>query len=220
MFPYSHLSIAYSCRPHLSIESESDFYIGAIAPDIRYYKQAPRGDFHFPVSRLDPFLDTDPKLASFALGYRFHLIVDELWYEGFEQQYQATFPFFIREKLSQSRLGIAFEMYCLEHHPVSMQLQATENRLTESLGVSQDDLRVTTSIMQEYIDGGDLQAAMIAARDYRIFPPERLENFDQLITKIESNFFLSRFIPFVVKRASRPIYSEMATLVVSALRES
>lgn len=82
-----HLAVAKELKDKLKIESEYDYYLGSIAPDLSKQIGETKYESHFlmnsmdNVPNIDLFVKRYPtfKYNSFNLGYFIHLYTDKLW---------------------------------------------------------------------------------------------------------------------------------------------
>lgn len=89
-----HLAVAKELKDKLKIESEYDYYLGSIAPDLSKQIGEKRSISHFFINskpnipNTDLFIKRYPtfKYNSFSLGYFIHLYTDKLWEENIFQE--------------------------------------------------------------------------------------------------------------------------------------
>jgi hypothetical protein len=182
--PYSHFVLAERIAKEaaLPVSNKSEYYVGAFYPDIRYFTKQPREKYHFTVDKLEPFENSNDVSKDFLLGYRVHLIIDEVWeYPELKEAYKQAFPSFIRGRMTRGLQGLAFEMYCLEQSVEPIKLKPIENSLTRSLGVQTSEITFAVNSMQKYIDQHSLESAYVMAEEAQLFPPERLKTVRQVL---------------------------------------
>lgn len=174
--PYTHLAIAQSCLHQLAVADTSNFYLGAVLPDIRYFTKRPRSEYHFSIARLNALTQSLQVPPAFVLGYGVHLLIDELWgTDALRDAYKAQFPAFLRRRLKRKTLEVTLEMFCLACRPVTLQLALQENELTQALGVTAASaLTAAVHSLQRYIDQRSLHVGLHIAEDSGLYPPERL----------------------------------------------
>ena len=217
--PYSHyvLAQAVAQQGNLRLESKSNYYIGAFYPDIRYFTGLPRERYHFPVERLEPY-ETDPTVSSdFLLGYRVHLLIDEIWeYPEVKRAYYDAFPKLIRKRMTRGLQALAFELYCLRHPVEVVPLKPVENRLTHDLEVTTSANEQAVQSMARYLEQHDLAAALEMAKAANLFPEQRLQTVERVV-KLMGNSLIRTIVNRVTARASRPIFQRVMQMTLGRL---
>lgn len=207
---YSHISVAQGCLRELSVDNIADYYLGSFLPDMRYFTGKPRELYHFPIGNLKGFLDSPNASRSFITGYCVHLATDEIWRGGgASKRYQDRFLAPIRKKLNHRSLEAAFEFYCLRSRPLDIRLQPNENAITESLGLTIDDIRRAVAAMQNYIDQRKLGVGLEIAQSIGQFSEDRLAQMRYLAQKIETSWPRRTLIASIVANPSQKAYHEL-----------
>lgn len=154
--PYSHLALAKACLPRLKIQDEAAYYLGALAPDLRYQAGISRVSSHI---KLDDFLqqiqDYPDVKPDFVSGYLVHLICDEMWYSpylrNFYQADLATVGLLKRRFTRTYLLDLCLELYCLrEKASPLVVIEAQGNCFLEHIGISADCLHTALPIFLNY----------------------------------------------------------------------
>lgn len=135
MHIYSHLVVAQALLPHLQPVDLSEYYWGAVAPDIRYAAGMRRRQTHRPVAEVCGWLASAPQLRDFVLGYLVHILTDErdaagVWYDRF------PIPV-IRRRLPRSLAATVLEAAYTGSIRLTVQLAGTGNILLDGMGVPQ-----------------------------------------------------------------------------------
>ena len=78
MNPYSHIVIASKVEQQVAPVNASEYYWGAIAPDIRYLAGIPRHQTHISHQAIVVLIAQYPHLKSFLQGYLVHCLSDEI----------------------------------------------------------------------------------------------------------------------------------------------
>ncbi|HEU4327422.1 MAG TPA: zinc dependent phospholipase C family protein [Roseiflexaceae bacterium] len=216
--PYAHLALANGCLDYLQVSDRDDFYLGAISPDMRYFTKQPREKYHFPLAQLDNLVSQSDVSSSFELGYRVHLIIDELWYtEEMNNRYRSLFFFALRKRLSPKILESALEYFCLTQRPVSTHLKPRENGLTKKLGISSEDMNNAIISMQSYIDRRSLQIGLDIAQGIGLYSNERLDQMRALSSMVEKSRLRRLLVDLLVNPPSSNIYCYVVNQVRSRL---
>jgi hypothetical protein len=216
--PYAHLALSRSCLDYLDIRAQNDFYLGAFMPDIRYFTKQPRATYHFSLEKADEFAQVSGVSESFLLGYKTHLLLDQVWAKPeLKHQYQGTFPFFLRRRMSPRLLEVALELHCLDQHPVALRLIVAENSMTQALGISGGVLVAAISSLQTYIDRRNLRAGLDIAESTGMYPPSRLTEMRRLSELIQSSRVVRFAVHTIVNRSSRWIYARLVDAALSGL---
>lgn len=215
--PYSHLAVAHHVLQRAHIEPSNDYYIGAFMPDVRYFTKQPRETTHISITRLDALATRTQAPIAFVLGYKVHLLIDEIWVSpGFVDAYRARFPGFLRNRIVR-QLQVVFELYNLNQHPVPVQLRAAENELTNALGVQKEQAEVAIGYLQDYLDRRSLQAGFAIAQASGMFPPARIAGMQSIGCMIDGNPLIRWLALTVVNRASTPVYEQLVSAVTQRL---
>jgi hypothetical protein len=216
--PYAHLALSQRCLGPLDVHNLNDFYLGAFMPDIRYFTKQPRARYHFALERADELARGGTVSESFVLGYKTHLLLDQLWGKAeLKQQYRAAFPFFLRHRMSPRMLEVALEMYSLDQHPITIRLSAAENSMTQALGITSDVLAYAVSLLQDYIDRRSLRAGLDIAESTGMYPPSRLTEMRRLSKIIESSRTVRFVVQTIVNHSSRQTYTHLVEGVLAQI---
>jgi hypothetical protein len=216
--PYAHLALSHSCLSAFDVQQLNDFYLGAFMPDIRYFTSQPRTAYHFSLERVDTLARAEGASESFVLGYKTHLLLDQLWGKAeVKQQYRSAFPFFLQRHMSARLLEVALELFCLDCHPIQLRLIAEENGITRALGVPGDTLQQAVVLLQAYIDQRSLGAGLTLAQSSGMYPPNRLREMQRLARLIESQPLARRAVRWLANRASQHIYAQLVADVTAGL---
>ncbi len=217
--PYSHYVVAQAIaeRASLDITDPSDYYVGAFYPDVRYFTKRPREKYHLPVHALDELTTGTDTPPDFLLGYKVHLLVDEVWEEpDIVQAYKRAFPSPIRNRMTRGLQALAFELYCLRLPVQVVDLQPAENDLIASLGVDRAHTEQAVAAMQRYLHQHNLEAALDMAKETELFPETRLEQVESVVSRLK-NPLLRAPTNAVVARASKPTFERVVSTVTRRL---
>jgi hypothetical protein len=158
MHIYSHLVVAQALVPHLQPVDLSEYYWGAVAPDIRYVAGLNRRQTHRPVEEVCGWLDSEPQLRDFILGYLVHILTDErdaagALYDGFPVT-------FIRRRLPRSLAAALLESAFPGSVRLAVQLAGTDNVLLDGMGVPRSLLAPFARGAARYVSAPSLQLAL------------------------------------------------------------
>ena len=220
--PYSHYVVAQAIarRAALPIDNLSDYYVGAFYPDVRYFTKEPREKYHFPIQTLDKLTTHTGSAPDFTLGYRVHLLIDEVWEEPeVARAYKHAFPRLIRSRMTRGLQALAFELHCLRLPVKIVDLQPTDNDLIGSLGVERSQTENAVTTMQHYLDEHNLEAALEMAKQTELFPEVRLRLVEGIVSRLKNPVFRMP-TNAVVTRASKPTFERVVTSVVERLGTS
>ena len=217
--PYSHYVVAQAIarRAALPIDNPSDYYVGAFYPDVRYFNKQPREKYHFPSQTLGDLTSGIDTAPDFTLGYKVHLLIDEVWEEPeVARAYRQAFPRPIRGRMTRGLQALAFELHCLRLPVQIVDLQPTENDLIRSLGVERSDTENAVAAMQCYLDQHNLEAALEMAKQTNLFPEARLKVVEGIVSRLKNPVFR---LPTnaVVTQASKPTFKRVVNIVVGRL---
>jgi hypothetical protein len=217
--PYAHFVLAerVAQEANLPITDKAEYYIGAFYPDIRYFTKQPREKYHFAVDKLKPYELANNVPKDFLLGYKVHLLIDEVWeYPELKEVYKQAFPVLIRSRMTRGLQALAFEMYCLELPIEAVKLKPVENSLTKDLGVQTSEIAFAVNSMQKYMDAHSLESAYVMAEEAQLFPEARLKTVKGVLERMK-NPLIRMVANGVVKRASSPMLPRVVSEVVKRL---
>ena len=216
--PYSHYVLAQTIAKQgdLPVNDRVEYLVGAFMPDIRYFTQQPREKYHFPVEKLEPYVQTETS-ANYLLGYEVHLLIDEVWeYPELKKAYRDAFPPVIKRRMTRGLQALAFELYCLKQPVDIVALEPVENDLTRALDIPRSDVERAVTSMQRYLEQHDLAAALEMAKETKLFSEERLQTVERVVRAME-NPLVRPIVYGVVTRASRNVFARVVTLVLNRL---
>jgi hypothetical protein len=217
--PYAHFVLAEQIarEANLHVTDKSEYYVGAFYPDIRYFTKQPREKYHFAIEKLRTYELSNDVSKDFLLGYKVHLLIDEVWeYPELKQMYYEAFPSLIRKRMTRGLQALAFEMYCLEQPIEPVKLKPVENALTKDLGVQLSEITFAVNSMQKYIDAHSLESAYVMAEEAQLFPEARLKTVKGVLERMK-NPVIRMLADGVVKRASSPMLPRVVKEVVGRL---
>jgi hypothetical protein len=217
--PYSHVVLAerIARAANLPIRDSSEYYVGAFYPDIRYYTKQPRDKYHFVVEKLEAYEHTNKVSKDFLLGYKVHLLIDEVWeYPEIKASYKQAFPSIIRSRMTRGLQVLALEMYCHEQPIEPIRLKSVENKLTRNLGVTPSETQRAVTSMQRYLDNPSLRAAYRMSEEANLLPPERLKTVGRVVS-VMNNPLIGGLARRIVRRATGPTFSLIVERVVKQL---
>jgi hypothetical protein len=217
--PYAHFVLAEKIarEANLPISDNSEYYVGAFYPDIRYFTNQPREKYHFSIDKLKPYELASNVPKDFLLGYKVHLLIDEIWeYPELKQMYYEAFPSLIRKRMTRGLQALAFEMYCLEQPIEPVKLKPVENTLTKDLGVQLSEITLAVNSMQKYINAHALESAYIMAEEAQLFPEARLKTVKGVLERMK-NPLVRMVASGVVKSASSPMLPRVVKEVVGRI---
>lgn len=217
--PFAHFALAQQIAQEakLSITNWPNYYVGAFMPDIRYFTKQPRDKYHFDIEKLEPYFDSPLDTNDFLLGYKVHLIIDEVWeYPELKVLYKNSFPRLIRNRMTRGLQALAFEMYCLKQAIEPISIRPVSNQLTKDLDISTETIAWSVKSMQRYIDEQTLEAAYEMAIETQLFPEQRLAIVGSVVRRMR-NPFIRFFVEKIVARASTKIIKEVKAKVMERL---
>lgn len=206
--PYSHLVLAERIAKDvgLPVANRAQYYAGAFYPDIRYFTKQPREKYHFPVERLEPYKRDPETSKDFLLGYKVHLLIDEVWeYPELKAAYKQAFPKLIRSRMTRGLQVLALEMYCHEQPLAPIKLEPEENKVTRDLGMKPSETEFAVHAMQRYISNPSLQAVYVLSEEAQLLPLERLKTVGQIVS-LMNNPLTNNLVRSIVRRATQPIF--------------
>ena len=218
--PYSHYVLAQRIAEasNLPVEDESAYLVGAFMPDIRYFSGFPRERSHVPVSELESYHSCEDVSLDFLLGYKVHLLIDEVWEEPeLKEAYRHAFPPLIRKRMTRGLQALAFELYCLKQPVEVVKLEPLQNSLTKELGVEPSHTEAAVGAMGRYLEQHDLAAALAMAQEAKLFPEERLRTVEGVVRRMQ-NPLVRAIVNSVIASASRSIFPRVVTAVVERLQ--
>ena len=192
MHIYSHLVVAQALLPHLQPSSLSEYYWGAVAPDIRYAARMRRYQTHRPAAEVLGWLDSAPELHNFVLGYLVHILTDErdaagALYDGFPISA-------VRRRLPRSLAAVLLESAYTESVRLEVQLAGTDNILLDGMGVPQPILAPFARAANRYISAPSLPLVLELLSGLGLEGSPRLERYLRIGGWFEGRPRLRRFL--------------------------
>lgn len=162
---YTHLIIAHELQDQLQLDSLADYYLGAIAPDIRYYLGIDRQQTHIPSERMAGYAGQHPHLRSFALGYMVHCETDNAPLPGIFR-----FPLSLtRRRLPAQLTPVLIEFYFLESKRLRLQVSELGNEMLSDLGIAQIQLTPFAEQVNHFLSAPSFESGLGAAQKLGIF---------------------------------------------------
>lgn len=217
--PYSHIVLAerIARAANLPITDKAEYYVGAFYPDMRYFTKQPREKYHFPIEKLEPYELANDGAKDFLLGYKVHLLIDEVWeYPELKIAYKQSFPRIVRSRMTRGLQALAFEMYCLEQPIEPVKLKPVENSLTRDLGVQNSEITFAINTIQKYMNDRSLESAYVMAEEAQLFPEARLKTVKGVLERVK-NPLIRIVANSVVRRASSPMLPRVVSEVMKRL---
>ncbi len=160
MNPYSHLILASQLEQQIAPDNLSEYYWGAVAPDIRYPAGVPRAATHLPPRDIAADTSTYPQLSSFLQGYLVHCLTDEI---PLEEVFLAHLPFSLyKNKLTRRHLAVILELYNFENLGIKFRLSGTYNKFLAKIGLEEVDCTKFAAFIRSYL-ASPTSAGRIAA---------------------------------------------------------
>lgn len=210
--PYTHLSVAHACAAALPVTEPAEYAAGSVIPDIRYFTKIPRERTHFPLHQLRAYGAAAP--ASFLLGYRVHLALDELWANNvLMHEYRHLYPAIMRSRLRPKLLAVIFELYCLAYRPVSVKLPSLDMPMFADLGITPDDYTRAKIALQTYIDDRNLKTALRVAEQSGMFPAKRLADVRAMVQILDRNRLAWGGVRYLIGRYTHTFYDTVVDRV-------
>jgi hypothetical protein len=151
------------------------------------------------------------------LGYKVHLIIDEVWeYPEIKNAYSHAFPSILRKRMTRGLQALTFELFCLQQPVEVVTLKPVDNSLTKALDVKASDITRAVALMQHYLAQQNLTAALVMAKETSLFPEARLKTVERVVAGMR-NPLLRSVVNGMVARASRPTLHSVVQAVLSRL---
>ena len=183
MHIYSHLVVAQALLSHLQPADLSEYYWGAVAPDIRYAAGMRRRQTHRPVEEVCGWLASAPHLRDFVLGYLVHILTDERDAAGALYDH---FPIsLIRRRLPRSLAAVLLESAFTESIRLTVQLAGTDNILLGGMGVPQPLLAPFARAANRYASAPSLPLALELISGLGLEDSPRLERYLRIARLLE-----------------------------------
>jgi hypothetical protein len=197
--------------------TRADYYLGAVAPDVRYFSTISRERTHPDVASVDPWLERCESVA-FACGYLVHLLVD---------QAQATvvtpiavkkrFPFLpgrLRDRVTPVTAAALVEFYYLATFLPDFEVSGSGNSLTAHVGMDDADLKVIKQHIDEFLRDTSLPSIRNLLSQMGLLANPRIQRYLDLAFVLDRRPLIKRFMIWRL----RPLISELQLYVVEQIR--
>ncbi|TDI94592.1 MAG: hypothetical protein E2O76_15185 [Caldithrix sp.] len=168
MLFYTHLCLAKLVLQRFRLDysiiqdsqSEAEYYLGSILPDIRYFANLPREQTHPPISEFINLSNSSGNKA-FAIGYLTHLLIDKLEIDlAIHALVQSRFkllPSKVRSKVTPMLSNALIEFHYLANFPPDFKLSPNGNDLTTKLNIAVHDIQVIKSHIDDFLKDTSLR---------------------------------------------------------------
>ncbi len=185
MLIYSHMVIASLLESHVMPVNKQDYYLGSIAPDIRYYAEIPRQQTHLPLGQIIEYVNEYPHLTSFLQGYFIHCASENLPKEaGLNESVLRQFPFSLKtvqNKLPKSFISIVLAFYHLEKSRIPSNVAETGNEILRDLGIDDGVTQEFARKMNQFLMEPSLSSGMSALQDLGLLRNQGLNRYLQVV---------------------------------------
>ena len=206
---YSHLVVSTLLQDSLDPVDSSQYFLGTIIPDIRYYNKLPREKTHLSMKELDVYAESMPHLESFIMGYRLHCLIDEHEAELFDQIRQ-TYPIRLVEKrLTAFMLKMMIEFYYFENYRLTLQLDDTQNEMLIDLGVTTNDVNTYIEALNEFLSKQTFEAGLEAFEQLGIMGAGNVDKYVAAAHQIKRMQFLKAPIRWMLRGSLDLFQSKM-----------
>ena len=148
MNPYAHLVIAQKVAHLFNPANPSDYYWGAVIPDIRYLTAIKRDQTHIPTQQIAKMIAAYPHLESFLQGYLVHCLVDQIDLG----ELFSHFPLSVfKGRFSRQQIAVMLELYYFEHEKISLPVSGKCNQVLSGLGVTDADCAKFSQFIYQYV---------------------------------------------------------------------
>lgn len=149
MNPYSHLAIAAQLEAEIQPVDVSEYYWGAIAPDVRYAAGTRRAQTHIPPERVLSFFTKYPQLQSFTQGYLVHILTDLLKFRALLEQRILLWPLWL---IFSGRVStVLLETYYVERMPRRFDISGAPNSILRELGIPDEHAYAFAETLRPFV---------------------------------------------------------------------
>lgn len=203
MGPFSHLTMAVQLAPVLRPGNLDEFYWGAVAPDIRYLAYIQREKTHISQECIDEYEARYPHLRSFLLGYRVHVLTDQV---DINRMIRSTFPVNVitkirRKPISQQQTTMLVEMYYLRTANGAGRLAGEYNEVLADLGILPEQALKFQHALQRYFLERSFDAALPAFQEIGMIQSSRVERYLKAYQNMQKQGVLSSLFLHAVQNA-------------------
>lgn len=149
MEPYSHFVIASQLEDDIHPKLSEEYYLGAVAPDIRFVAGIAREQTHLPAGRILEFLDKYPHHASLIQGFLVQFLTDKVDIIGLLEQRTLLRPFL--PHVSQYFIFTIIEAFYIDHCVVRKPISMQPNEMLCELGIQREHIELEAKTMQPYL---------------------------------------------------------------------
>lgn len=205
MLIYSHLVVASILEPYIKPRKIEEYYLGSIAPDIRYFAAIPRTQTHIAIDQIIKFAEQYPHLSSFVLGYLVHCASENLPVEtGLREAVLGQFPFSwsaVQQKIPKNFVSILLAFYHLENYHPTIHISENGNEMLRQLGIHDETVHVFTRRFNRFLNEPSLITGMSALSDLGLLGNAGVKTYLQVVNIIKINF-LKRWLFSLMKEAA------------------
>ena len=213
MNPYSHLVIAAKLEQSMAPEKPSEYYWGAVAPDIRYLAAIQRSQTHLSSQRIAELVRSYPHQSSFLQGYLVHCLADEI---NLSEIFFRHFPFiFLKSKLSRQQTAVILELYYLENEQIDQEIRGGNNEVLADIGLQAADCERFSEFIEQYMQSKTMDARIQGlVQLLGLENDSRIERYLSAAKRFQKHWLMKR-IMFIGIRSGK--ISEEITFRVSSL---
>lgn len=206
---YSHLVLASKMPTQVSSPDQDSFYLGSIAPDIRYYVKIPRERTHLSQDDISLYEKKYPYLGAFIDGYRLHCLIDEQEAQLFEKIHSTVLGKLMGRRLTPSLLKTAIEFYYFKSNPLMIQFDSESNEMLEDLGITAMALDEFVIDLNDLMANQSIDSAISALSKFGLVGTGSIDRYIAAARKIEGSWWAYPLIYLLVHKSLQNFESEL-----------
>ncbi|MBX3037425.1 MAG: hypothetical protein KF758_11005 [Anaerolineales bacterium] len=197
MLFYSHVIVANRLEQILMPRDLKDYYLGAIAPDIRYYARLPRETTHLPLEKIQEMEINYPSLKSFILGYKIHIASENIIAAlKIDEKIRSQFPISIlKNKLPAQFVSVLIEYYYLETEKIYIECGTDLNPILGVMGITQQVLSEVTFEINDFFKDPTFQSAIRGVNKLGLAGGSNVQKYLRVANRLNDNK-LAKFLLF------------------------
>jgi hypothetical protein len=189
MGPYSHIVIANELESFIKPENKKEYYLGAVAPDVRYLKEnMPRKQTHFSYEKILNYLVQYPDLKDFLNGYLIHCLTDKL---SIKKIIGKRFPFILlKSRITKSNSAIILEFLNIWiSKPFDETISQQNNPVLKEIGIDNKDVDKFTLEINKYIKSRSTEYSFQLYQNLGFTQDRRIEKYKKLHEQWQRSWF-------------------------------
>ena len=196
MGPYSHYVIANLLENTIQPEDASEYYWGAVAPDVRYLLPGMnRNHTHLPSQSISATMDVYPQLKDFLRGYLVHCLSDDI---NILHIIKRKIPYkFQKNGLTKRQGTIILEFFnILRVKPAKVPISGGNNAFLKSLGIGDQIAAKYTKEINRFVTSPTIRSTLNLYQVLGFAGDDVFERYKKAAVVFQKNWLQKNLILF------------------------